>query len=37
MHKWSVNLQQRSQEYTMGIQVSSITGVGKPGQPHEKE
>lgn len=29
-----MNLQQRSQEYTVGKAVSSINGVQKSGQPH---
>ena len=37
MHMWSINLQQRSQEQTMGTEVSSINGVEKTGQPHLKE
>ena len=36
-HMWSINLQLRSQEYTMGERiVSSINGVGRTGQPHPK-
>ena len=37
VHLWSVNLQQRGQEYTMEKTVSSISGVGKTGQIHVKE
>ena len=36
-HTWSINLQQRSQEYTMGKTVSSIYDTGKTGQLHAKE
>ena len=33
-HVWSINLQQRRQEYTMKKRVSSATDVEKAGQPH---
>ena len=33
-HLWSINLQQRRQEYTMEKRVSSASGVGKAGQLH---
>ena len=36
MHLWSTNLWQRRQEYGEKT-VSSISGVGKIGQPHVKE
>jgi len=36
-HVWSINLCQRSQEYTLGKRQSPINGVGKTGQPHAKE
>ena len=37
-HLWSVNLQQRWQEYTMGEKTFSlISGVGKAGQLHVQE
>ena len=37
-HIWSVNLQHRIKEYTMGENASSlINGVGKTGQPQAKE
>ena len=33
-HLWSINLQQRKQEYTMEKKiVSSLSGAGKVGQP----
>ena len=32
---WSINLQQRSQEYTIGT-VTSISHAGKTEQPPEK-
>ena len=37
-HLWSINLQQRRQEYTIekGL-VSSITGTQKTGYPYAKE
>jgi len=34
---WSINLQQKRQEYAMGKTVSSSNGVGKTGQQHAKE
>ena len=38
MHKWSINLQQRNQEYTLGKgTVSLVNGIGEIGQPHAKE
>ena len=33
-HLWTINLQQKRQEYTMEKRVSSASGVGKAGQPH---
>ena len=34
-HLWSINLQQRRQEYTVEKrQVSSASGIGKAGQLH---
>ena len=33
-HLWSINLQQRRQEYTVKKRVSSATDVEKAGQPH---
>ena len=32
MHLWSINLQQRREDYTMEKRVSSINGAGKTGQ-----
>ena len=37
MHLWSIHLQQRRQDYTMGKRVSSINGAGKTGQLHVKK
>ena len=38
VHIWSINLQQRRQEYTVGERTaSSMNSVGKIGQPHAKE
>ena len=39
IHKWSVNLWQRNQEYTYNVERtdSSINGVMKPGQSCAKE
>ena len=37
IHLWSPYLWQKSQEYTMGQTVSSISGVRKTGQLHVKE
>ena len=37
MHLWSINLQQRRQDYTMEKSVSSINGAGKTGQLHVKK
>lgn len=34
MHPWSINLQQKRQEYTMEKKISSISGAGRPGQLH---
>ena len=36
-HLWSMNLQQRRQEYPMEKRVPSISGDGKTGQLHVKE
>ena len=36
-HLWSINLQQRRQEYMMEKIVSAISGAGKTGQLHVKE
>ena len=37
MYIWSINLQQRSHEYTTGEGHLFNNGVGKTGQPHAKE
>jgi len=35
---WSINLQQKRQEYAVGkTTVSSTNGAGNTGQPHAKE
>ena len=34
---WSINVQQRRQEYTVGKRISSTNGVGKTGQLPAKE
>ena len=35
--RWSINLQQRRQEYARGKTVSSINGAWKTGQSQAKE
>ena len=38
MHKWSINLQQENQEYTLGKgTVSLVDGIGEAGRPCAKE
>lgn len=37
VHLWSINVQQRSHEYTMGKEQSSGNGVEKIEQPREKD
>ena len=38
MPVWSINIQERRQEHTMGVNtVYSINGVGKIGQIHAKK
>ena len=33
-HLWSVNLQQKKPEYTIGKRICILTGIGKVGQLH---
>ena len=37
MHLWSINLQQRRQEYNEEKTVSSVSGAGKTGKLYVKE
>lgn len=36
IHLWSINIQQRSQEYTTDKRVSSASGTKKAGQSYVK-
>ena len=37
MHLWSINLQQKRQEYAMEKRIFSKSGAVKTGQPYVKE
>ena len=38
MHIWSIDLQQRRKEYTMGEKTAFfVNGVGKTAKPHTKD